>query len=537
MQHSIDICRFSWIRRLAVDYVFNYNSLAPFFAGDPSAPEAWQKAITRRLTLRPPSAFVDVLATQQQSRGAPSEALAATESLRRPDTLAVVTGQQAGLFGGPLFTLLKAVTAIKLARRLSQEQSVPVVAVFWVDAEDHDWNEVASCAVLDTGWQVKRVALEPPLGAGEMPVGSLKLGDNIRASVEAMASALPPNEFTATIINDLRRTYQSGTSMSKAFSLWLETVLGAEGLILFDSSDPAAKPFVKNLFEQELRHTQTAALAAEAGTQLVARGYHAQVTPHPESVALFRVDGVRQSIRRNNNSFTVGNAQVTLDDLLKALDRHPEQFSPNVLLRPLVQDTLFPTVCYVPGPNELAYLAQLKNIYERFEVPMPLIYPRDSATLLDSAAARFLKRNKLSLEVLQPQDEAILNQLLKAQLPEAVKQSVDEAQRALQARIETIIRAVPTVDPTLAGAARSTLGRMEHDLTALHKKILKAAKRNDSTLRRQFMCTQTQAFPEGRPQERVLGFVGFLNRFGPKLVDRLLTELPLDPKHHALITP
>ena len=537
MQHSIDICRFPWIRRLAVDYALNYNSLAPFFAGDPSTPEAWRKAITRRLNLRPPSAFVEVLAAQQQSRGAPSEALAATEKLGRSDTVAIVTGQQAGLFGGPLFTLLKAVTAIKLARQLSQEQSVPVVTVFWVDAEDHDWNEVASCAVLDADWQVRRVVVEPPPGAGEMPVGSLKLGDGISTAVDAMTNALPPSEFTATILNDLRRTYQSGTTMSKAFSLWLETVLGAEGLIVFDSSDPAAKPFVKTLFEKELRNTQTAALATEAGKQLVARGYHAQVTPHPESVALFRVDGVRHAIRRSNNSFTVDNAPVELNVLLKTLDQHPEQFSPNVLLRPIVQDTLFPTVCYVPGPNELAYLAQLRNIYELFEVPMPLIYPRDSATLLDSTGAKFLKRNNLSLEVLQPQDEATLNQLLKAQLPEAVKQSVDDARRAIQTRIDTIIQTVPAVDPTLVGAARSTLGRMEHDLTALHKKILKAAKRNDATLRRQFVCTQTQAFPEGRPQERVLGFVGFVNRLGPKLVENLLNELPLNPKNHTLITP
>jgi len=370
-----------------------------------------------------------------------------------------------------------------------------------------------------------------------MPVGSHKPGDGVPAADHAIANSIPPSEITATIINDLRRTYQSGTTMSKAFSLWLETVLGTEGLILFDSSDPAAKPFVKTLFEQELRNTQTAALATEAGKQLVARGYHAQVTPHPESVALFRVNGVRHSIRRSNNSFTVGNAPVELNVLLKTLDQHPEQFSPNVLLRPLVQDTLFPTVCYVPGPNELAYLAQLRNIYELFEVPMPLIYPRDSATLLDSTGARFLKRNNLSLEVLQPQDEAALNQLLKAQLPEAVKQSVDDARRAIQTRIDTIIQTVPAVDPTLVGAARSTLGRMDHDLTALHKKILKAAKRNDATLRRQFVCTQTQAFPEGRPQERILGFVGFVNRLGPKLVEGLLNELPLDPKNHTLITP
>ena len=537
MQHAIDIRRFTWIRRLASDYASNHSALASFFAGDPASPASWSDAIARRQASRPPSRFVDVLGAQQESRGAPAEARAAAETLRQPEAVAVVTGQQAGLFGGPLFTLLKALTTIQLAKRVSREQSIPVVAVFWIDAEDHDWDEVASCAVLDPNCQVQRVTLHPPTGAGPVPVGSLIIGEDVGTALNALAEALPPSEFTASLIGDLRRTYQSGRGMAEAFGRWLESVLGPHGLVVFDSCDPAAKPFVRGLFEQELRSMRTSALATEAGERLTAQGYHAQVTPHRESTALFRLDGTRQAIRRTADGFSVSNTPTTLDDLLAALKRHPEQFSPNVLLRPLVQDTLFPTVCYVSGPNELAYLAQLKTVYEDFELPMPLIHPRDSATLLDSVGARFLNRQDIQFEALQPQDEAALNQLLEAQLPASVEQSIDDARRAIQAYLGRVVEVVPTVDPTLAGAARSTLGRMEHSLKTLHNKILQAAKRRDDTLRRQFAHTRAQAFPEGHPQERALGFVGFLNRFGPDLVDRLLSDLPLDPKHHILITP
>ncbi len=537
MQHAIDIRRVPWIRRLASDYASDHGALAAFFAGDPAAPEAWRATIARRSAARPPAPFVDVLTAQLESRNAPAEARAYAESLRLSDAVAVVTGQQAGLFGGPLFTLLKALTTLQLAERVSREHGVPAVPVFWIDAEDHDWNEVAACAVLDTDWQVQRVALAPPPGAGEAPVGTLQVGDDIGGVLDALTLALPPTEFTAPLIDDLRRCYRPGAGMADAFGRWLETVLGSRGLVVFDSSDPAAKPFARDLFERELRDGRTAALAGDAGRRLAAEGYHAQVTPAADSVALFRVDGARQPIRRTTDGFTIGAAPAALGELVDALERTPEAFGPNVLLRPLMQDTLFPTICYVPGPSELAYLAQLKDVYEHFGLPMPLFHPRASATLLDSAGARFLDRHDLAFEALQPQDEAALNRLLEAQLPAAVEQSIEDAREAIRTRLAAVVDVVPAVDPTLAGAARSTLGRIEHDLKTLHNKILQAAKRRDETLRRQFTRARAQAFPDGHTQERALGFVGFLNRFGPSLIDRLLTELPLDPAHHTLITP
>ena len=188
------------------------------------------------------------------------------------------------------------------------------------------------------------------------------------------------------------------------------------------------------------------------------------------------------------------------------------------------------------GPNELAYLGQLRGVYAHFGVPMPLMYPRATATIVDSAALRFLTKYQLPLEALQPQDEAALNELLEAQIPAVVEQSFEGASSAIESAMNDLVGAIPALDPTLEGAAKSTLGRMRHDLHTLHGKMIQAAKRRDETLRRQFMHARALAFPGGHAQERTIGFVSFLNQYGPALVDRLEQELPLDLGRHWIVS-
>lgn len=533
-----DIRRFPWIRRLAADYAFDYERVAALFAGDPSSPASWADAIARTQDHpRQREAIAAVLQAQQRRRGAPPEALAAAAELRHPRTVAVVTGQQAGLFGGPLFTLLKAITAIRLAEQLRTEHRVAAVPIFWIDAEDHDWDEVNSCAVLDPDYNLTRVTLDELPGARHGPVARVCLSEPSIASLDALAAALQPREFTGELIAGLRRAYRPGAGMAEAFGQWLEFVLGGRGLVVFDAADPAAKPLVASLFARELeRPGHTSQLAADAGAALQARGYHAQATPQSGHVALFELDGAREAIRHEGGAFYVGDRAETREALLDRVAARPAGFSPNVLLRPLVQDTLFPTVCYVAGPNELAYLGQLRGVYDAFGVPMPLIQPRATATILDSNAMRFLIRHDLPLEALRAQDEATLNQLLEAQLPRSVEASFGEATQAMAERMEAVARAVPQIDSTLEGAARSTFGRMQEELKKLHAKTIQAAKRKDETLRRQFEHARAQAFPGGHPQEREVGFVYFLNKYGPGVVDRLMDELPLDMGVHWVVT-
>ena len=535
---GIDVRRFPWIRPLAGDYAYNFAKVEGLYAGNPLEPEAWREAVTRaQQHPRNRAKIASIVQAQQAQRQAPSGARAAAARLADPSSVAVVTGQQAGVFGGPLFTLLKALTALQLARRTERDLQVPVVAVFWVDAEDHDWKEVRSCTVLDAEFQPRTVTLPDLEGAGELPVAQLTLVPQVEQTINELASALQQTEFTPAVIDGVRAAWTPGTGMARAFATWLETLLGPYGLVVFDAADPDAKPLVADVFSRELASPgRTTALAAEAGAALASRGHAPQVVLNPDTVSLFSLDGGRRPIRRQGDHLVIGETTHSSDALSRDALARPDGFSPNVLLRPIVQDTLFPTICYVAGPSELAYLGQLRGIYAQFGVPMPLMFPRSTATLLDSGATRFLGKYGVAFQELRTPDESALNKLLEAQLPASVEESLRDAASQTQQAMARVVLALPSLDPTLEGAARTTLGKMEHELRSLHSKVIHAAKKRDETLRRQFVRAQAQAFPHGHPQERTLGVVYFLNKYGPGLIDLLLEELPIDPGQHWLVT-
>ena len=525
---SVDIRRFPWVKKLAADYAFQFSALAPFFSGDPTEPASWAAAIANaQKHPRQRAELSALLAKQLERRNAPAAAREAATRLADPKTVAIVTGQQAGLFGGPLFTLYKGLTAAKLAAQISNDHGVPAVAVFWVEAEDHDWDEVASVTVLDNDLQRRSITLPRPPGAGQSPIGAITLGSEINGVIDELAVTLPQTEFTAELLADLRTAYAPGINMADAFARVLDRTLGDLGVVVFECSDRAAKPLAREVFAHEITHPgRTWSLAGEAGQRLAAGGYHTQVDGSSQhGAALFRIDGSRTAVESADAPGLVDDAR-----------RRPETFSPNVLLRPIVEDTLFPTACYVCGPSELAYLAQLRKVYEEFGVPMPLFHPRSSATILDSASARFLEKHELPFEALAVRDESALNHLLAASLPESVDRALKEADDAIQEKMAAILGAVPAIDATLEGAAKSTLGKLQHDMATLRGKVINAAKKRDETLRRQFFRLRAQAFPDGIPQERALSSVALLNRYGPALVQRLVQELPLDPGHHWVLT-
>ena len=535
---GIDLRRFPWVKRLAADYAFAFGGLAPFFSGHPSDESAWSAAIGRaQAHPRHREELAQAIREQHRRRGAPPQAVAAGERLADARTVAVLTGQQAGLFGGPVYTLLKAITALKLAEEVSRRHGVPVVPVFWIEAEDHDWDEVRSCTVLGEDLACRTVALPERPAGDPVPVATIALDDQIARVLNELEQALPATEFREALLADLRAAYAPGTGMAEAFGRWMERVLGERGLVVYDASDPATKGAVSEVFVRELSTPgHTAGAASKAGAELAAHGYHAQVQAADGSLALFRLDASRRAIRQQNGQLLVGESSYTPAALAKEAAQRPAGFSPSVLLRPIVQDALFPTICYVAGPSELAYLGQLRGVYEHFGVPMPLIYPRASATLLDSAASRFLAKYQFPLEALQPQDEAGLNELLKTQIPPEVDQTFAATGGAIDQQMQRIVEALMTLDPTLEGAARNTLGKMQHDLENLHGKTIQAAKRKNETLRRQFLRTRALAFPNGHAQERTVGFVWFLNQYGAALVERLWDALPTEMGQHWVIT-
>ena len=534
---GIDVRSLEWMRPLLGEYAYNFPRVSAQYSGNPATDLAWTDAIGRSHAHRRDPAIAAIVTAQQVRRGAPTRSREAAALLADPKTVVIATGQQAGAFGGPLFTLLKAVTAIQLAAKVTADHGIPAVPVFWVDAEDHDWEEVRASTVLDGDFQPRTVTLASPEGAGELPVARVKLDDRIVESVNELVQALPATDFTQSVIDGIQAAYRPRAGMAEAFSTWIETVLGPHGLVVFEAADPATKPLAAQVFIRELESPgRTAALATASGERLAALGHPPQVAPQPGSISLFHLNGARQPIRRDGDRFLIGDTPVTPASLLEEARTNPERFSPNVLLRPVVQDTLFPTVCYVSGPSELVYLGQLREVYAHFGIPMPLVYPRATATLVDGAAARFLARYNVPFDNLRSRDESALNQLLQAQLPPEIEQSLKHAEETLQSALQQVIDAMPALDPTLSGAAKTTMGKMEHDLKSLQGKVIQAAKRRDETLRRQFTRAQAQIFPLGHPQERTLTLVYFINRYGPGLVDTLLRTLPLEMGKHWVVT-
>ncbi|MBA2356394.1 MAG: bacillithiol biosynthesis cysteine-adding enzyme BshC [Acidobacteria bacterium] len=523
--------------RLSLDYTFQHERLARFYAGDPARPEAWRTAIARaQAHPRQRGAVVTLLQAQLAARQAPEQARAAVVKLGDPQTVAIVTGQQAGLFGGPLYTLMKGLTAAKLAADIEAQYRVPCVTVFWNHAEDHDWDEVASADVLDGSMALARVTVTGGEGAGRVPVGRVTLTGDVERALGELEAALPPTEFTADVRDQLRGCYRPGFGMAEAFGRLIDLLLGPLGVIVFDGSDPAAKPLAAPLFLRVIDHPgHTSQLAAAAADALVAQGYHAQVVVQKDATALFSMRAGREPLRYRDGQFLIGDTVEDGAAVRAEALAHPEHFSPNVLLRAVVQDTVFPTIAYVAGPSELAYLGQLKDVYAFHETPMPLIVPRATGTLLDSASLRFLERTGLELRTLQAQDEHVLNQWLDAQLPPTLEQALQDLGQVAADRLAALLGVVSGFDPTLEGAVKSTQGRIEHELSGLHAKIIQAAKRRHETLRRQFAHAQQLAFPGGHPQERAVSLAWYMNRFGPALVPRLYDALPLESGKHWLL--
>ena len=272
---AIDMRRFPWIRPLVAAYASDFPSVAPLFAGDPASPEAWRATIERVSKAPRDRARVEQAVSRQlDQRGAPQEARTAARRLADPSAVAVLVGQQAGLFGGPLYVLLKAITAIQMARALERDHRVPAVPVFWVDAEDHDWAEISKAGILDEELSLRHITVRPVDGAGTRPAAALTFDAGIEDALRELEAALPASEFKAEVMTAVQRRYRPGAGVATAFAGFLDDLLGRHGLVVFESGDSTAKPLVATLFLHEIeRPGVTARLAREAAATLTRLGH------------------------------------------------------------------------------------------------------------------------------------------------------------------------------------------------------------------------------------------------------------------------
>ena len=537
---TLDYRQLSSYKRLFLDYIHDYSRLSGFFSGDPKAPESW-RSLAERLEDHPLNRpkVAEVLRGLNQKLGADGNALASIDALEK-GAFAVVTGQQVGLFGGPLYTLYKALTAVEIARQASALLNRPVVPLFWMDSDDHDFDEVRDVRLIDSHHELVSLRYAPPEPKSRIPVAWHQIDPVIEELMEKTESSLAPSESKQEVVETLRECYAPGKTLCEAFGRLLLKMTRGTGLALVDPAAPELKAMAAPLFEREsLERSESSRIVQKTTDRLVSLGFHAQASVSEDRLNLFYAAPGRFHVMAENSGFRIAadGRLLSSDELHKLIRDEPDRFSPNVLLRPLYQDTVLPTLSYVAGPNELAYFAQLPDVYRHFGLTMPLISPRASFTIVERSQKKFIEKYNVDLKELEANDESLLNRILREQAPPELEKDMARAKECMQEITQTLERDLTVVDPTLGPTVRSTRGKLLHHLEKLESKSLRAIKRKDETLRKQFFSTRTAIFPSFSMQERQLSPVQYLAKYGWYFSEIVRKHIDLGKQGHVLIYP
>lgn len=474
-----------------------------------------------------------ILQRQNQSWDASSRTLENIDRLRR-GAAAAVTGQQVGLFGGPLFSLYKALTAVKLAD-LASQSGVECVPVFWLATEDHDLAEVNQVSIPGPDGSIQRfvAATEALLDA---PVGTVIFGEELQSLLQQAAHLLGDSE----IVVALRDSYRPGQTFGGAFARLYTRLFAEWGVILLDASDPELHNVAAPLYRAAIeRAAEIDDALLACGKDLESAGYHQQVKVTSSSALLFALhDGARVPVHRNTagSEFEIQGEKISQRELLARVDAAPEDFSPNVLLRPVVQDYLLPTLAYTGGSAEVAYFAQAAVVYEKLLGRVTPIVPRFAATLVEPKLKSLLDRYSLGLPDLFHGPEHLREQLAARTLPNELRSAFENAEASVKKSLAGVRASLERLDKTLVDAADNAEAKMHHQLESLRTKAARAELRQAEVLSRHAQLLSNALYPNKTLQEREIGGIYFLTRYGKELLRNLYDAIHADCLDHQVIS-
>jgi bacillithiol biosynthesis cysteine-adding enzyme BshC len=520
---------------LFADYVGAWEKVSAYYARDWRSAEAMdQHLLSLDARDYPREELAQVMREQARETGSDEATLRSIDALIGRHAVAVVTGQQVGLFGGPIYTVFKAASAVRYARELAARTGRPVVPIFWLETEDHDLDEASSATLLDAARapieKTYRSSAPGPEGAGNAgAVGALVFDLTITALVDEVAAMLPTSEFTAETVEALRAAYRAGRTFAEAFASLLAWMFHGTGLILFNARDARVKRLAAPMFRREIETTPRSSELVVGASAALEREYHAQVKARPTNLFLFWKNA-RAAIdpRPDHGDFWLkGTRQYFLaEELYHMVDEEPERFSPNVVLRPIVQDFLLPTAAYVGGPAEIAYFAQFRGVYEQFGVPMPPIVPRASATIVEGKVRSAVERLKIDVaEFLVDPDSSIRAAAERSSVVD-VAATVGSARGRVDEAFGELLAAAAALDTSLVGAVEAARAKAEKAVESVEEKLTRAQKRATDLAPEQAEFLRGNLLPGGELQERVLNVLPYLARYGRGLVERMIEELP-----------
>ncbi len=535
--HSIPHSEIHGGTRLFADYLSDYGRLSQFYGGAPFAASSFQeaaKAIPFDPDLR--KGVVEVLREQNRRLGSSPQAMDNLARLAEQGTVAVVTGQQASLFSGPAFCLYKGLTAVKLARRLT-ERGLNAVPLFWLATEDHDLDEANHCYVQDREGNPHRLQYPGEATVPNAPVGSIPFTEAILPVLDELRALLPESASGAELLQNLAEFYRPGQTFGEAFGGFIARLFADFGVIMLNPMDARLHRLSSPVFRKAIESApQLAGDLIERGHRLIGSGYHAQVLVSEGFTLLFvYINGERRALRLREGKFVTSHGDsFSTEELLSQLERQPETISANVLLRPIMQDALLPTVAYVGGPSELAYFAQAAAVYKPILGRMPVVFPRASFTLLDGASHRLLSKYDLTLPDVFAGKQALREKLAARYLPADLTESFRRTAAGIEENMQAIHAALARLDPTLVDAATNSCRKMQYQLESLEHKANAAIQKRSEQIERDAVRLENSLYPKKTPQERLYSGITILARHSPGFLKELYDQINLDSGEHLI---
>jgi bacillithiol synthase len=506
------------------DFQYHFDKVARFYAHNPHDSQSYAAAAKQ-------------IAFSEDRRAALVAALRASNGesasldlLARPGTVAVVTGQQVGLFSGPAYTIYKALSAVRLAAQLS-EQGIAAVPMFWLATEDHDVAEVNHAFVFGPDHRPVLLGVDAD-GAPERPVGGISIAAPPVSRLREALAGFPHGDEVAELV---RVAYPAGVTFGRAFRALLERLLAGRGLLFVDPLDESVRRLAAPLLQEAVRQDEGLhAKLIERGKALEAAGYHAQVHVEAKTSLVFLLDGERRAtLRRQNGEYASKERKYSAEELIG----RAEQLSPNALLRPVVQDYVLPTVAYVGGPAELAYMAQSQVLYRELLGRMPAMVSRSGFTLLDARAAKLMERYGLTVPAFFHGEDGVRDLIAQKLVPPALTQQFSEVRRKVSQSVEHLRDDLAAFDATLAAAANKSLAKITYQLSKMERKTARETLNRNQRAAADASYMSGLIFPEKHLQERYYSILPFLAEHGvTDLIDTLYQHVRLEcPDHQVLV--
>lgn len=528
--------------RLFLAYLRDPGSLTRFYpnaVSSPSGVDAFASVVLSNY-LVDRSELCDALAEINSEIGAGPETLANIELLRESDTVAVLTGQQAGIFAGPLYTIYKALSAVRMAESLNA-RNVKAVPVFWAATEDHDFEEVSTAWFLNGSGELMHEEYVPRGDVGDVPVGKVEVDVGIVEVLEDLFSNLPETAQSVEVRDQMATAWKEGASFGHAFTQTLAGLLRDYGVVFVDPLNGRLKTLAAPIYVDAVRRSDEIVNAVIArGRELEGDGYHTQVEVKADYFPLFWHDdlGRRLSLRK------IGDDRFRAKGLGREFDRaalelaagtEPNRFSPGVMLRPVVQDYLLPTICYFGGAAEIAYFAQNSEVSRVLDRPVTPIFHRQSFTLVESRHRKVLRKFDLEIPDLFVGVEQTLLDVATRHIPGGSAELFAMVEEAVNIELDKLDKRLSSIDPTLAASLGKRRRKIVYHIAALQKKTLLAEVRSHETVERQISSLFASLLPNGELQERSLNVFSFINKYGIRLIDIIYKSVDLEDKSHRVI--